>query len=67
LFAPRALAHDAIRTALGQRSRSVSYGFVAQAPGVLSAGPRGSSADRLYWRVGPRNWRRLIMRFIIDG
>ena len=47
LLAPRALAYDAIRAALGQRSRSVSYGFIAQAPGVLSAGSRGSSLDHL--------------------
>jgi hypothetical protein len=29
LLAPRALAHDAVRAALGQRSCSVGYGLVA--------------------------------------
>jgi len=29
LLAPRALAHDAVRAALGQRSGSVGYGLVA--------------------------------------
>ncbi len=67
LLAARALAHDAIRTALGQRSRSIGYSLVVQVPGVLSAGSRGSSADWLHGGLGAGNWRRLIMRFIIDG
>ena len=44
LLAPRALAHDAIRAALGQGSRSVGYGFVAQDSRVFSSGARWSSA-----------------------
>ena len=46
LLAARALAHDAIRIALGQRSRSVGYGLVAQASRVSSSGSSGSSAGQ---------------------
>ncbi len=44
LLAPGALAHDAIRAALGQRSGSFGYGFVAHASRVFSSGSRRSSA-----------------------
>jgi hypothetical protein len=47
LLAPRALTHDTIRTALGQRSGSFGYGFVAHASRVFNGGARWSSADQL--------------------
>jgi hypothetical protein len=46
LLAPRALAHNAIRAAFSQRSRSVGYGFGAQASRVFSSGSPGSSAGQ---------------------
>ena len=47
LLAPRALAHDAMGTALGQGARSVRYGFVVQDSRVFNGGSRWSSADQL--------------------
>ena len=35
LLAPCALAHDAVRAVLGQRSRSLGYGFVAHVSRVF--------------------------------
>ena len=45
LLTPGAPAHDAIGTALGQRTGSFGYGFVAQDSRFFSGGSRGSSAD----------------------
>src|ERR1035438_7872465 len=46
LLAPRAVAHDAIRTALSQCAGSVGDGFVAQDARVFSSGARWSSAGQ---------------------
>ena len=47
LLASGALAHDAVHTALSERSGSFGYGFVAHASRVFNGGARWSSADQL--------------------